>query len=50
MAGWWGLTIGGEGEIGSSGCRVHLGEEERRAAAKGRGREEFRRQKTLIPS
>jgi hypothetical protein len=41
MAGRWGLTINGEGEISYNGCRVHLGEEERRPTAKGRGREEF---------
>jgi hypothetical protein len=41
MAGRLGCTIDGEGEVDGSSSRIHLGEEERRLAVRGRGREEF---------
>jgi hypothetical protein len=36
MAGRLGCTTGGEREVDGSSSRVHLGEEERRSAARGR--------------
>jgi len=41
MAGRLGCTTGGEREVDGSSSRVHLGEEEKRSAARGRGGEEF---------
>jgi len=41
MAGRLGCTTGGEREVDDSSSRVHLGEEEKRSAARGRGGEEF---------
>jgi len=50
VVGWPGCTTGlVRGESGGD-SKVHLGEGERRSAIGKRGREEFSRQKALIPS
>jgi len=41
MASRLGCTTSGEGEGGGNSSRIHLGEEERRPTARGKGREEL---------